>query len=55
MLSTAIAPPRTYAEWVAVLDMLKSKVDDESILIAMQQGSIEWQSSVARAICEKIN
>ena len=54
MLSTAIAPPRTYAEWVAVLDMLKSKVDDESILIAMQQGSIEWQSGVAERFAKKL-
>lgn len=54
MLSTAIAPPRTYAEWVAVLDMLKSKVDDESVLIAMQQGSIEWQSGVAERFAKKL-
>ncbi len=54
MLSTAIAPPRTYAEWVAVLDMLKSKADDESVLIAMQQGTIEWQSGVAERFAKKL-
>ncbi len=54
MLSTHIAPPKTYAEWVAVLDMLKSKVDDESVLIAMQQGTIEWQSGVAERFAKKL-
>ena len=32
MLSTAISPPKTYAEWVSVLDTLKSKTDDENFL-----------------------
>ena len=32
MLTTAIAPPKTYSEWVAVLDMLKAKSDDEAVL-----------------------
>lgn len=30
MLATAIAPPKTYSDWVAVLDMLKAKSDDEA-------------------------
>lgn len=47
MLTTAIAPPKTYSEWVAVLDMLKAKSDDEAVLSAMQRGTIEWQSGVA--------
>ena len=54
MVSVAITPPRTYAEWVAVLDMLKSKTDDESVLLAMQQGTIEWQSGVAERFAKKL-
>ena len=54
MVTTTITPPRTYAEWVAVLDMLKSKADDESVLLAMQQGTIEWQSGVAERFAKKL-
>ena len=54
MVSVTITPPRTYAEWVAVLDMLKSKADDESVLLAMQQGTIEWQSGVAERFAKKL-
>lgn len=54
MLTTAIAPPRTYSEWVAVLDMLKAKADDEAVLFAMQSGTIEWQSGVAERFAKKL-
>lgn len=54
MVSVAITPPRTYAEWVDVLDMLKNKIDDESVLFAMQQGTIEWQSGVAERFAKKL-
>ncbi len=54
MVSVAITPPRTYAEWVAVLDMLKNKIDDESVLFAMQQGTIEWQLGVAARFAKKL-
>ncbi len=54
MVSVAITPPRTYAEWVAVLDMLKNKIDDESVLFAMQQGTIEWQLGVAERFAKKL-
>lgn len=49
-----ITPPRTYAEWVPLLDMLKSREDDESVLQAMRQGSIEWQSGVAERFAKKL-
>ena len=42
-----IQVPHTYAEWASVLDMLKEKQDDEAVLSAMQQGTLEWQSGVA--------
>lgn len=54
MLTTAIAPPKTYSEWVAVLDMLKAKTDDEAVLSALQSGTIEWQSGVAERFAKKL-
>jgi len=47
-------PPRIYAEWVSVLDQLKAKTDDESVLLLMQRGSIEWQSGVAERFAKKL-
>jgi len=54
MIATAIAPPHTYSEWVTVLDMLKAKSDDEAVLEAMLQGTIEWQSGVAERFAKKL-
>lgn len=54
MLTTTIVPPKTYSEWVAVLDMLKDKADDESVLQAMQKGTVEWQSGVAERFAKKL-
>lgn len=46
--------PHTYAEWVQVLDALKSKTDDGGVLAAMQSGTIEWQSGVAERFSKKL-
>lgn len=54
MTVSTIAPPRTYAEWVLVLDMLKNKTDDEDVLQAMQNGSVEWQTGVAERFSKKL-
>lgn len=54
MMSTAVNPPRTYFEWVEVLDMLKDKTDDEAVLDAMLKGTIEWQSGVAERFAKKL-
>mgnify|MGYP004480079177 CR=1 FL=1 len=54
ILTTAIVPPKTYSEWVAILDMLKTKSDDENVLSAMQRGTIEWQSGVAERFSKKL-
>ena len=54
MSQAAITPPHTYSEWVAVLDMLKAKSDDEAVLEAMLQGTIEWQSGVAERFAKKL-
>lgn len=42
-----IQTPHTYSEWLDVLDALREKTDDAAVLLAMQQGTIEWQSGVA--------
>ena len=49
-----LVPPKTYAEWVGILDILKDKSDDENVLLAMKQGTIEWQSGVAERFSRKI-
>lgn len=54
MAPSTIAPPRTYAEWVAVLDAFKNKTDDDVILRVMQQGKVEWQSGVAERFSKKL-
>lgn len=54
MFSTDLVPPKTYSEWVVVLDMLKAKSDDDAVLSAMQEGTIEWQSGVAERFAKKL-
>lgn len=54
MPASTIAPPHTYAEWVAVLDMFKNKTDDAEVLPVMRQGTIEWQSGVAERFSKKL-
>lgn len=54
MIVSTVAPPHTYAEWVVVLDMLKNKTDDEGVLQAMQNGTVEWQSGVAERFSKKL-
>src|SRR5689334_18421769 len=39
------APPRTYAEWMPLLDRFRA--GDDSALEPMQNGSIEWTNVVA--------
>lgn len=47
-------PPRTYSEWVTVLDMLESRTNDEAVLEAMLNGTIEWQTGVAERFARKL-
>lgn len=54
MIVTPISPPRTYAEWAGVLNMLQNHEDDEAVLQAMQHGTIEWQSGVAERFSKKL-
>jgi hypothetical protein len=50
----SIKAPHTYAEWVEILDALKAKTDDSAVLIALQQGTIEWQAGVAERFAKKL-
>ncbi len=54
MVTSSVAPPRIYADWVAILDLLKAKTDDEAVLDAMQRGTIEWQAGVAERFSQRL-
>ena len=54
MYAPAYNPPRSYAEWVELLDMFKNKTDDEAVVAAMQQGTLEWQAGVAERFSQKL-
>lgn len=54
MSNNSPAPPKTYSEWVTILDMLKAKSDDEAVLSVMKKGSIEWQSGVAERFAQRL-
>lgn len=49
-----ITPPKTYSEWVTVLDVLQSHTDDEAVLNAMQCGTLEWQAGVSERFTKKL-
>ena len=45
--------PKSYAEWVNLLVVLKEKKADVEVLEAMQQGELVWQSGVAERFVKK--
>lgn len=49
-----ISVPHTYSEWVSILDIFKSKSNDQEILAVMRNGSIEWQSGVAERFSKRL-
>lgn len=49
-----ILPPQTYSEWIKALEALKEKENDHEVLLAMQQGTIEWQSGVAERFIKQL-
>ncbi|MDO4701946.1 MAG: hypothetical protein Q4A47_04970 [Erysipelotrichaceae bacterium] len=53
MVSKNIIVPKTYAEWVEILQVLKEKENDEEIITVMNQGIIDWQSGVAERFVKK--
>jgi hypothetical protein len=46
--------PHSYAEWSKILGFFKEKNMDSDILVAMKQGSIEWQAGVAERFSKKL-
>ncbi|MCD7784755.1 MAG: hypothetical protein LUH18_04135 [Oscillospiraceae bacterium] len=46
--------PHTYAEWSAILDKFKDRIDDDETVEAMQKGTIEWQTGVAERFTKKL-
>jgi uncharacterized protein YicC (UPF0701 family) len=54
MIQTAIKSPKIYSEWVETLDMLKAKTDDDAVLRALREGTIEWQSGVSERFSKKL-
>lgn len=54
MTKSIIVPPKTYAEWVVALNMLKNKTNDDDVLSAIYKGTIEWQSGVAERFSKKL-
>ena len=50
----SVKVPNTYSEWATVLDMLKNKENDEEVLQAMLQGTIEWQVGVAERFAKRL-
>lgn len=49
-----IPVPHTYAAWADVFDGLKNHTDDEAVLRAMEQGTIEWQAGVAERFIQRL-
>lgn len=49
-----IIVPHTYYEWNEVFQLLHDKTDDENVLQAMYQGTIEWQSGLAERFAKKL-
>lgn len=49
-----IATPHIYSEWASILDMFKSKANDEDVLKAMKSGTVEWQSGVAERFAKRL-
>lgn len=52
---TQLAPPRSYIEWSACLDLLEQGLDDAATLAAMERGALGWTSGVAELFSERLN
>lgn len=49
-----ITPPHTYAEWVVVLDAFADKLDDEQVIPAMHNGTLDWQAGVSERFSQRL-
>jgi hypothetical protein len=47
-------PPTAYSEWVACLDVLASESQDDEVLYAMENGTLEWTSGVAERLTTRL-
>ena len=50
----SLSAPSTYAEWSDLLNRLKEKEDDDTILRAMRSGTLAWQAGVAERFSKKL-
>lgn len=50
-----IAPPKTYAEWMALLRQFAEGAADEDILHALRTGTLAWQSGVAERFAKRFS
>ena len=50
-----ISAPHTYSEWTKVIALLKEKENDEDVLTAMKNGTLEWQAGVAERFIKRID
>ncbi len=49
-----IPAPHTYSEWTKVIDIFKEKQNDTEVLIAMKNGTLEWQAGVAERFFKRM-
>ena len=49
-----IAPPRTYAQWAALLTTFAAGTADEEAVHAMRAGTLVWQSGVAERFTQRL-
>ena len=49
-----IAPPRTYAQWAALLTTFAAGTADEEAVHAMRAGTLVWQSGVAERFIQRL-
>lgn len=54
-MGSPISPPRVYADWIALFDLLRDRTNDEAVLQAMQSGTLEWQTGVAERFVKKLS
>ena len=50
-----IAPPKTYAQWTALLKTFAEGSADEDVLHAMRTGTLVWQSGVAERFAQRFS
>ena len=50
-----IAPPRTYADWAALLRQFAEGTADEDVLHALHVGTLAWQSGVAERFARRFS